>query len=782
MGRARTAARSGCGGAREIQLECPEADELVVVSRDEAPAAGATSDPHARPTQGALRAKNARGEVTGEFPLRHTEVAAEISGYVGKTVVEQTYANPFREVIEAVYVFPLPTMAAVNDFVMEVGERRIVGLIRPREEAERIYAEARARGQTASLLTQERPNIFTQSVANIEPGGQVKIRITYFETLSYEHDSFRYVFPMVVGPRYIPGTPGGTEPAATTPTPTPAGGAPSEPHGESRGTPTGGGGTSPPTDRVSDADRITPQVLRPGERSGHDIGLTVTLDAGLPITKLEALAHRVEIDEPAPGKRVVRLSAADAIPNKDFVLVWSVAGAETQFGVLAHRGEAGGFLTLMMQPPREPSDEQVTPREITFILDVSGSMSGVPIGISKEVVRRSLDKLRPDDMFNVFFFASGNGQLWDRPRRNTAENVAEARRFLDELCGGGGTEMLDGVRRALHAEHDPEYVQMFVFLTDGYVGNEAEILRLIKEERGGARFFGFGIGSSVNRYFIEGIAEHGGGMSTIVLRPDARQACPAIDRLFTAIDSPVLVDVSVEWNGLPVEDAYPQRLPDLFAGQTISLVARYTGPAQGTAYVRGRVGARRVSYPVPVVLPEREAANEALAPIWARWRIAELSKELLTAEEARQEELKRQITDLAVEFRLVSQYTAFVAVDESRVVGSGQPVRVVQPVELPEGVSYEGVFGERPAGEAVDVPAWGLTLQMTESGKVKVGAVTQGSAADRAGIEAGWTVTTVDRTAVHDLVHFEGLVLQGRGNVRVGFDPGGTVELPAPQR
>jgi Ca-activated chloride channel family protein len=769
------------GGAAPTELaegEVASADELIVIEEqrpdasdgDDGPATESNGEEAPPPTQGSLFAKTSNGEEAGEFPLKHTEVTAEISGYIAKTLVEQTYTNPFTEVIEAVYTFPLPGMAAVNDFVMQIGERKIVGLIRPREEAERIYQEARARGQTASLLTQERPNIFTQSVANIEPGGEVKIAITFFEKLAYENKQYEWVFPMVVGPRYIPGG------AAAGPD---QGGE----QGEARAavpTTTGGGGWAAPTDRVPDADRITPPVLRPGERSGHDIGVTVMLDAGLAIQDLNPVTHCVDVEEVSDSRKVIKLSAADGIPNRDFVLRWKVAGAETQFGVMTHRSEAGGFLTLMMQPPAAPDDAEVTPREITFIIDVSGSQMGLPLGISKEIVRRTLDELRGEDIFNIFFFSSGNGQLWGAPKPRTPQNVAEAKRFLDQLCGGGGTEMLEGLRRAMSSQHDPKFLQMYVFLTDGYIGNEDEILRMVKEDRGEARFFAFGIGSSVNRYLVDGVGEFGGGSSYAVLPRDPDHAGKAVQRLFDMIDSPILVDAKIDWNGLPVVDQYPTKLPDLFAGQTINIVARYTAAAEGTAYIEARVGAERVRLPVAVRLPETEAANSALAPIWARWRIAELSDEFVTADAAKQDELKKAITDLAVEFRLISQFTAFVAVDESRIVGNGQPVRVVQPVELPEGVSYQGVFGELPVGEAFEVPSWGMTLQMSESGKVRVGSVQLNGPAAQAGVSAGATITRVDNTMVHDLVHLEGLVLQGGRVVKITFEPGGEVSLPGP--
>ncbi|MBI5499055.1 MAG: VWA domain-containing protein [Deltaproteobacteria bacterium] len=659
--------------------------ELVVIGLDDdAPGweerSAAAED--AGPSQGTLRSAPAAGNDEGaELPLQHTQVSAEIGGAVARTVVEQVYANPFSKPIEAVYVFPLPELAAVNDFVMDVGDRRIVGLIRPREEALRIYEDAREQGWTASLLTEERPNIFTQSVANIAPGAEVVIRITYFERLVYEHGRYEWVFPMVVGPRYIAGRPA-VAPADTDPSPAAA--------------PTG---WSPPTDRVPDADRVTPPVLRPGDRSGHDIGLTVTLDAALVIRELETVTHCVDVEEFGGTKRRVTLSPADAIPNRDFVLRWSVAGDELQAAVLTHRDGEHGYLSLLVQPPHEPADEEVAPREISFVIDVSGSQQGLPLGISKEIVRRTLDELRPDDTFNIFYFASGNGQLWETARPRDPANVQEARRFLDGLCGSGGTEMLEGLRRTLDGGHDPDALQMIVFLTDGYVGEDDAILRFVEQERGDTRFFAFGIGSAVNRYLVDGVGRLGGGTSSFVLPRDPDHAARAVERLLEQIDSPVLVDVEIDWNGLPVVDAVPRDLPDLFAGGTLALAARYAGPARGTAYVDGRVGRRQVRLPVEVDLPERRTDNAALAPLWARWHIADRSREAVGADEERRSAIAQEITDVALEFRLVSPYTAFVAVDDSQLVGDGAPSRVLQPVELPEGVSYEGVFGEPPPGE-----------------------------------------------------------------------------------
>lgn len=748
---------SGIAELKAQILAAKEKEQLVIFEQAKrAEAANAESD-FQRQTQGTLVARDEQGKTIGEFPLKHTDVKADISGYLASTRVEQTYTNPYREAIEAVYVFPLPSMGAVNDFVMEIGDRKIIGIVRPREEAERIYREARERGQTASLLTQERPNIFTQNVANIEPGGKVVIRITYFEKLVYEKGHYEYVFPMVVGPRYIPGS---AQPV---------------PQGKESG-----GGWSAPTNQVPDADKITPPVLAPGQRSGHDISLRVNLKAGLPVSDASCPTHKVEIREDGASGRKIQLIEANAIPNRDFVLRWSVAGDETQFGVLSHRDKNGGFFTLMAQPPLNPSDEQVMPREITFILDVSGSMNGIPVQISKDIVRRSLDRMRPDDIFNIFYFASGNGQLWQSPQPNTPANVTSAKQFLETFQGSGGTEMLAGVHRALSAIHDSRYLQMYCFLTDGYVGNEPEILNLIQTERGDARFFAFGIGSSVNRYLIDGIGKLGGGVSRVVIPRDPNQAQKAADDFFENIDSPVLVDIDIDWNGLPVREIYPKKLPDLFAGQTINVIGRYARAAKGTAYVNARLGNRKLRIPIAVNFPDEEQNNAALAPVWARNKIEELSNLMLSADSNQQQDLVAQITDLAVKFRLVSQYTAFVAVDESRIVGNGKPLRILQPVELPEGVRYEGIFGASPIGRPMSVRSWGITLLQTSDGRIGVCDVQANSVAAQSGLKRGAILKAVNRTVVHDLNHLEGLLLQSSGNVTLEIDGAGEVVMPMP--
>src|SRR5215475_10745295 len=306
-------------------------------------------------TQGALQAIGPDGQPRDECPLKHTDVKAEVSGQLARVTVTQEFHNPFNEKIEAVYVFPLPQSAAVDEMTMIVGDRTVKGKIKRREEAQAIYEAAREAGQTAGLLDQERPNIFTQSVANIAPGAKVKITISYVEFLKYEDGTYEFIFPMVVAPRYIPGRPIGKR----------------------------GGGWAPDTTRVPDASRITPLVAPKATRAGHDISIEVKLDTGVPIDGLISPLHEIDVARPDDHRAVVRLKDQATIPNKDFILKFDVAGKKISDAVMTHRGAQGGFFTLMLQPPERVTAAGVTPQELVFVLDTSGSMEGSPIEKAK---------------------------------------------------------------------------------------------------------------------------------------------------------------------------------------------------------------------------------------------------------------------------------------------------------------------------------------------------------------------------------------------------------------
>lgn len=484
---------------------------LIALYGSETTVAAQTQD-----TPGALTVLDASGEAKSACPLKHTDVKAEISGFISRVVVTQQFENPFKEKIEAVYTFPLPQNAAVDDMTMIIGERTIKGKILPREEAQAVYEAAKSSGKTAGLLDQERPNIFTQSVANILPGEQVKITISYVETLRYENGSYEFVFPMVVGPRYV--------------------------SGESTGV-RQGNGFAPDTNRVPDGSRITPRSLPAGMRSGHDISLDLTLDAGLILDNIASKSHPIDLDRPNPRSAHLRLKENSTIPNKDFILRYDVAGQAIQDAVLAHRSETGGFFTMILQPPDRVAPEDVTPKELVFVLDTSGSMNGFPIEKAKETMKLALDNLYPSDTFNLITFAGDTNVLFPQPVRATKANLAKAQAFLQSRSGGGGTEMMKAIKAALEPSDDQGHVRIVCFMTDGYVGNDMEIVSEVQKHQN-ARVFAFGIGESVNRFLLDKMAEAGRGEVEYVSLNDDGSA--AARRFHERVRNPLLTDISID--------------------------------------------------------------------------------------------------------------------------------------------------------------------------------------------------------------------------------------------
>jgi Ca-activated chloride channel family protein len=598
-----------------------------------------------------------------ELPLQHTQVEIEVSGFVAQATVVQHYHNPYEKPIEAVYTFPLPSDAAVNDMEMKIGERTIKGLIKRREEARDIYERAKKRGQRASLLEQERPNIFTQSVANIMPGDNITITLRYVNILQYAEGHYELVFPMVVGPRYIPGD------VAT---------------GQS------GTGWSPDTDQVPDASRITPPVLKPGERSGHDISLAVQLDAGIPVKEVNSPSHVVDIKDIDPSQRTVKLHPADSIPNKDFILRYQVAGQAPEFATLAHHDERGGFFTLIVQPQKLVTDEQAFPRELIFIVDTSGSMYGYPLDKSKEAMKKLIQGMRPLDMFNVVRFAGDTGTLWNKPRPYTPTHASEALRYIESFQGSGGTEMQKGILEALAQPASEGYLRIAFLLTDGYIGDEFRIFQTIEKEKRGARVFSLGVGSSVNRYLLDRVAELGRGEAFYVRQDE--NSDPVIEKFFQRVDRPVLAHLEIDWGKLDVTELYPAKVPDLWAGQPIRIHGRYQRGGEETIVIRGQMIKRPFEQRLPVQFPQSAPAHEAIATVWAREKVHELMNRMVR--EGQTKQLIEQVTQLGLTYHLMTQWTSLVAVEEKVVNQAGEIETVVQPVEMPEGVSYEGVFGD----------------------------------------------------------------------------------------
>jgi Ca-activated chloride channel homolog len=598
------------------------------------------------------------------MPLKHTDVQAAIDGYIATVRVTQQYHNPFDGTIEAVYVFPLPQNAAINEFLMTVGDRTIRGIIRERQEAEEIYAEAKRQGHTASLMTQERANIFTQKVANIDPGQDIDIDIQYFNTLAYHDGAYTFTFPMVVGPRYNP------------PFKTDGVGAVAR----------GKAGASGQATEV--------QYLRPTERSGHDISLSVNLDAGVPIESIESKSHVVQVDRDPADKSTAQviLSEHDAIPNKDFVLRYTVAGKTVKSAMLVHpneNDEAGGYFTLMLYPPANLADAQRGPMELVFVLDCSGSMKGEPIRLAKQAVERVLKQLRPDDTFQIIRFSNDASQLGPAPIPATKANVQSGLDYLASLNGSGGTQMIEGIKAALDFPHDDNRLRFVCFLTDGFIGNESDILAAVHDKLDASRIFSVGMGSSPNRLLLERMAKMGRGAVAYVGLQDS--ATEIMDAFFSRVSAAALTDLSIDWAGMQVADVYPRRLPDLFVGRPVVITGRYEGSPPASIVVQGTSAGRLDRFVVETTGTGIVEEHPALPFVWARMKIADLMDRSTWD---RNVEITDVVRETALEYGLMSAYTAFVAVDSLTRTTAGEGTTVPVAVPVPEGVQYETTVQE----------------------------------------------------------------------------------------
>src|SRR6266567_2666158 len=631
-----------------------------------------TVNAQASDTPGSLQVLDPNGKPKGLCPLKHTDVKAQISGFLSRVVVTQDFENPFKEKIEAVYAFPLPQNAAVDDMTMIVGDRTVRGKILRREEAQAVYEAAKKGGQVASLLDQERPNIFTQSVANILPGEQIKIIISYVETLKYEDGSYEFVFPMVVGPRYVPGSATGAQ----------------------------GNGFAPNTDQVPDASRITPQPPPEGMRAGHDISLDIALDAGVTIDTLGSKTHDVKVDRADGHRAHVRLKDEATIPNKDFVLRYDVAGTKVQDAVLTHSSVKGGFFTLILQPPERVTAEDVTPKELVFVLDTSGSMGGFPIEKAKETMNLALDNLYPYDTFNLITFSGDEHILFPEPVPATKDNLEKAQKFLESRQGSGGTEMMKAVKASMDPSDAQGHVRIVCFMTDGYVGNDLEIIGEVQKHPN-ARVFAFGIGNSVNRFLLDNMAKYGRGEVEYVGLNDDGSA--AARRFHERVRNPRLTDITIDWNGISVADVYPKTIPDLFSAKPMMLSGRYTGNGRGVIRLKGKMSDRDFVREIPVDFSSSQSRHDVLATLWARTRVDELmSRDFKGAQQGNmQDEVKQAITNLGLDYRLMTQFTSFVAVEEMIVTDGGKPRRIDVPVEVPEGVNRQAVYGQEDRGQFI---------------------------------------------------------------------------------
>lgn len=625
------------------------------------------------------------------LPLVETTFRTDVTGTIAETTVTQVFANPLDRAISATYVFPLPDDAAVDDYWIFVDDRSIHGRMKRRAEARAIYEQAQQQGKSAGLLEQERPNVFTQSVANIPAGEAITVEMHVVQALDAERGRYELVLPTTVGPRFVPGTAIGH-----------------------RGT-----GVQPDTDRVPDGSRISPPIATAGTPC-NPVVIEVDIDAGTAIDDLRARFHDIVVER-EDDRIHVGLRDGVAVADRDFELSWTAPG-ELARGILhLQRTAHGDYFTLTVEPPDDAAPDLLAARDVVFVLDTSGSMEGMPLQTAQRAVHRAIDQLRPTDAFTVIQFSGDTDTMPGGLVPATTENRARGHAYVETMRGGGGTMMLAGITAALGTTRRAGRIPIVVFLTDGFIGNETEIFTAIAERIGDARIFSLGVGPSVNRYLLDGMAKIGRGAAAYV-GPGAA-ADLATSYLLERIAAPALTDLEIDWGTLAVEDVVPSKIPDVFLGQSVALFGRVTGPLQGVVTLHGRRGTEEVAIPVEVELATA-IHGDGVASLWARRRIDELllSPQALLEDELSRKRTEQQVTELALAHRVMTEFTAFVAVDErSRVAGAGQ--QVVVPSELPAGMSGVAV------GEAFGVGGLGLVGTGRGGGGAAYGTIGLGSGA-----------------------------------------------------
>jgi Ca-activated chloride channel family protein len=659
----------------------------------------------------ATLAGSVEAELDGQrvvFPLLKTDVLVDIQGDVANVKVVQTFENPLSQPIHARYLFPLNKDAAVHRMSMRVGDEIVRARIQEVRQAERTFQQAKSEGKAAALLKQVRPNMFTQQIANLMPGVPIRVEIEYAQIVPRVDERYRLVVPLVVGPRFQP--PGSGIP-------------PEQPPARS----------DVQTDDATtfgqwevEALPVYPEVFGltvPDSVEAERVSLMVRLEAGMPIADVASDTHALTVQAPSERVRVISLGAhpgGRTIDNRDFVLSYSLAGERSQAGLLAHYDERGGFFSLLIEPPVAPLDAQILPREMVFLLDCSGSMNGLPMEASKAFMRAALRSLRPTDSFRIIRFSDSATEFSTTPLPATPFNVRRGLRYTQGLYGSGGTMMTSGIRQALGARQAEETVRIVVFLTDGYIGNELEVLRLVERELGDARLYAFGVGTGVNRYLLSELGRVGRGFTRYM---DPTEDVDEVARsLAGRLESPILADIEIDWGDLRPEGLSPTRIPDLFAGDSIRVQGRYAAPGTYQLAVKGRLRERDANLPLEVTLPDASDASHpsaAIATIWARSAVADAMHRLVTPQPRRpamlsDADIKQQVTTLGLEFALVTRWTSFVAVSE-RIYNASPDATDTRdvPLSMVEGVAssaYPGSHAGAPAafgGYAAPEPgAW----------------------------------------------------------------------------
>ena len=595
---------------------------------------------------------------TDRLPLKSTSVSANISGVIADVLVTQVYKNDGKKPLEAIYIFPASTRAAVYGMKMTIDKRVIEAKIKKRDDARREYEQARDAGKSASLLEQQRPNVFQMNVANIMPGDEIKVELKYTELLVPTDRVYEFVYPTVVGPRYS------NQPAAS----------------------------------ASPAERwVENPYLHQGELSATTFDINVAINAGMPIKDLACTSHKVNAAFSSPSVAKISLDNKDTHGgNRDYILHYRLDGDKIQTGLLLSEGEKENFFILMMQPPKRVTKANMPDREYIFIVDVSGSMYGFPLEISKKLMSNLISNLHSTDKFNVLLFSGGSSLMAEESLPATQENIQKAIYLIEHQQGGGGTELLPALKRGLSLKKPENYARTIVIATDGYVTVEEEVFDLIRNNLGNANMFAFGIGSSVNRHIIEGMAHVGMGEPFIIVKPE--EALAKAENFRKLIQSPVLTQVKVDFDGFKTYDVEPVSIPDVLAERPVLVFGKWRGNLKGIIKLSGISGEGKYAETINVENYKPSKDNAALKYLWARHRITILSD----YNKLRNDDKRvKEVTELGLTYNLLTAYTSFVAVDSEVRNVDGKVTTVQQPLPLPQGVSDYVIGGNYAAAPAM---------------------------------------------------------------------------------
>ncbi len=588
-----------------------------------------------------------------QLPLKSTQVNVKVSGVIADVTVVQTYKNEGQRAIEAKYVFPGSTRAAVHGMNVRLADRLITAKIKEKQQAKIDYAAAKTEGKTAALLEQHLPNVFQMNVANIMPGDDVKVELRYTELLVPTNGNYQFVFPTVVGPRY-----------------------------------------NSPQSSQANASWVAQPYTQKGQHTGAAFDIHVTLNTPIALKEVRSSSHDIHSAIEQGGATVIGLNPnVEPHNNRDFILDYRLAGDKIESGVMLYKGQDENFFLAMVEPPKSPPVSAISPRDYIFVVDISGSMHGFPLDTAKTLLRELIGNLRPSDTFNVLLFEGSNRFLNAHSVSATKANIDQAIRTIDQMGGGGSTELIPALKR-VYAEPkaSPDVSRTVVVVTDGYVTVEREAFDLVRNNLSKANVFSFGIGSSVNRHLMEGLARAGMGEPFIITKP--AEAAEQAARFKSMIESPVLTNVKLRVEGLDVYDVEPRNLPDLLAQRPVIVFGKWRGEPKGKLILEGNSANGPVQQTM-VLGANPGVDTAALRHLWARHRIASLSdQESLVGGDA----FSKAITELGLKYSLLTQYTSFLAVDEVvRNLAPQDSASVNQPSPLPQGVENTALGAEVPS-------------------------------------------------------------------------------------